>query len=68
MTGNLHNWAHFLNLRLDKHAQYEIQVLANYISKELVEVFPQAYSSLLSDEACITLEKFNSSSDEYNNK
>ena len=68
MTGNLHNWAHFLNLRLDKHAQYEIQVLANYISKELVEVFPQAYCSLLSDKANNMLEQLNSSSDEYNNK
>tara|TARA_R100001086_G_C11842431_1_gene259407 strand:+ start:287 stop:934 length:648 start_codon:yes stop_codon:yes gene_type:complete len=36
MTGNLRNWIHFLNLRLDSHAQEEVRVIAEQI-KEIIE-------------------------------
>lgn len=41
MTGNLRNWAHFLNLRLDPHAQEETRVYAEaiyYITKQLFPI------------------------------
>ncbi len=37
---NLHNMFHFLKLRLDKHAQYEIRVYATAIYDILKELYP----------------------------
>lgn len=42
MTGNLRNWAHFLELRLDGHAQHEVQVIAQRIYSLLSEVWPHS--------------------------
>lgn len=39
---NLHNLFHFLRLREDPHAQYEIQVYANAIHRECSKYFPVA--------------------------
>jgi thymidylate synthase ThyX len=37
---NLHNLLKFLKLRMDNHAQYEIQVFANAIYEILCEIAP----------------------------
>lgn len=39
-TVNLHNLMHFLRLRLDEHAQYEIRVFAEALLKCMAEVVP----------------------------
>lgn len=40
MGGNLRNWAHFLQLRLDSHAQYEVQIPAQKIRDHLKSLWP----------------------------
>jgi thymidylate synthase (FAD) len=47
MTGNLRNWIHFLKLRLDKHAQYEVRVIAEQIAQILEPLFPISYKALM---------------------
>ena len=47
MTGNLHNWVHFLRLRLDEHAQKEVRLLAQAIKDELAELYPASMNALL---------------------
>jgi thymidylate synthase (FAD) len=42
---DLHNIMHFLRLRLDKHAQYEIRVYAEAIYKLLQPKFPMAFEA-----------------------
>lgn len=42
---DLHNLFHFLKLRLDPHAQYEIRVYAEAIAKITKELFPIAYEA-----------------------
>ena len=42
---NLHNLLHFLKLRTDSHAQWEIQQYANVIEGIVAELFPLTYSS-----------------------
>lgn len=49
MTGNLRNWIHFIKLRLDKHAQSEVQEVANQVLSILKEKFPEATKVLLND-------------------
>lgn len=49
MTGNLRNWAHFLSLRLDKHAQPEVQIIAQKIHNELVKLWPLPMQALLGE-------------------
>lgn len=46
MTGNLLNWIKFLRLRLDPHAQPEIQELGYAILKIMEEVFPHTVEIL----------------------
>jgi len=46
MKGNLRNWAHFLELRLDSHAQEEAQDVARQVEKLILERFPVAYAAL----------------------
>lgn len=38
--GNLRNWLHFLELRLDSHAQYEIRVYAEAIRELIKPIIP----------------------------
>jgi len=47
MTGNLRNWVHFLNLRMDSHAQKEVQDVAQPITKILFEKFPESAQALM---------------------
>lgn len=42
---DLHNLFHFLRLRLDTHAQYEIRVYAEAISKIIKQIVPIAYQA-----------------------
>lgn len=42
---DLHNLFHFLKLRMDHHAQYEIRVYANEIAKIAKAVAPHAYQA-----------------------
>ncbi len=47
MTGNLRNWAHFVRLRIDNHAQAEVQEIGKQVLAILQEKFPNATESLL---------------------
>jgi thymidylate synthase (FAD) len=47
---NLRNWVHFLRLRLDSHAQYEVRVVAERIAQKLRELWPVPMSVLLPEE------------------
>lgn len=42
---DLHNLFHFLRLRMDSHAQYEIRVYADAIAEILKEIVPIAYKA-----------------------
>lgn len=46
MTGNLRNWAHFIRLRKDGHAQAEIRVVAERIRDELKKLWPNSMEAL----------------------
>jgi len=47
MTGNLRNWAHLLKLRLDVHAQHEVQVVAAQARDILQPLFPLSVAALM---------------------
>jgi thymidylate synthase (FAD) len=47
MGGNLRNWAHFLKLRQDSHAQYEVQVIANKVRAILDNLWPTSLEALM---------------------
>ena len=42
MTGNIRNWWHMLNLRVDAHAQVETRYLAKEIEKMLDQTWPKS--------------------------
>jgi len=42
---DLHNLFHFLGLRMDSHAQYEIRVYANAIAEVVKDAFPMAWQA-----------------------
>lgn len=46
MGGNLRNWAHFIQLRSDEHAQQEVRVIANRIAEELSRLWPESCKAL----------------------
>lgn len=46
MGGNLRSWAHFIELRRDEHAQYEVQVVAERIAQELRKLWPESCNAL----------------------
>ncbi|MDO3651425.1 FAD-dependent thymidylate synthase, partial [Nocardia mangyaensis] len=46
MTGNLRNWEHFIDLRIDAHAQEEVQFIAQEVINIIEEKFPVAYYAL----------------------
>ena len=46
MTGNLRNWAHFIRLRDDGHAQKEVQYIAKEIKTLMLDKFPVASAAL----------------------
>ena len=45
MKGSLRSWLHFLDVRLDSHAQKEIQELAQEIYADLKSVFPNVLTA-----------------------
>lgn len=47
MTGNLRNWAHFLSLRMDSHAQEEVREIALNIYNILLKLYPASLKHLL---------------------
>lgn len=47
MTGNLRNWTHFLKLRLDGHAQKEVQDVAQMVEEILRPLFPVSVEALM---------------------
>lgn len=47
MTGNLRNWVHFLKLRLDPHAQREVQDIAKQCAAIIEPLFPVSYGALM---------------------
>lgn len=51
MGGSLRNWVHFLKLRLESHAQKEVQVVARKIESQLRDLWPEAMSVLLPKES-----------------
>ena len=48
MSGNLRAWAHFLSLRLDDHAQKEVQDVAKMVQNILDPLFPISMKALTS--------------------
>ena len=44
MTGNLRSWIHFLEIRDDKHAQLEVQIIAKEIKKQLLVFFSETFT------------------------
>lgn len=44
--GNLRNWAHFIELRRDEHAQKEVQVIAERVAEELRKLWPESCQAL----------------------
>lgn len=47
MTGNLRNWQHFIELRLDAHAQVEVQEIAQQVYNIISEKFPESSKALM---------------------
>ncbi len=45
VSGNLRNWLHFLNLRLDSHAQFEMREYANAIAEIVKEWLPLTWKA-----------------------
>ncbi len=53
MTGNLRNWIHFVKLRIDNHAQAEVQSIGRQVLNILLEKFPEATKALMNDETSV---------------
>ena len=53
MTGNLRNWIHFVKLRIDNHAQAEVQSIGRQVLDILSEKFPEATKALMNDETSV---------------
>lgn len=49
MSGNLRAWTHFLHLRLDGHAQKEVQDVAQQVADILSPLFPVSMQALLAN-------------------
>lgn len=50
MSGNLRAWAHFLALRLDEHAQKEVQDVAKMVKDILDPLFPISMQALMNNQ------------------
>lgn len=46
-TGNLVSFANFYNKRTDTNAQYEVQLLAESVGKQIEEIFPVSWKALV---------------------
>lgn len=49
MTANFREWRHFLKMRLDSHAQWEIRKLAELILDELYRISPAVFIDIYSE-------------------
>ena len=49
MTGNLRAWSHFLQLRLDGHAQLEVQQVAQQVQALLAPLWPVSCEALMKE-------------------
>lgn len=49
---DLHNLFHFLNLRTDPHAQYEIRAYANVMAAMVKQIFPLSYEAWYDYQKC----------------
>ena len=49
MTANFREWRHFLKLRLDRHAQWEIRAVACKIYEKLSEIAQDVFEDLASE-------------------
>ena len=47
MTANFREWRHFLKLRLDKHAQWEIQMVAQRVLSILHNIAPDCFHDIV---------------------
>jgi len=56
-SANLRNWLHFLNLRLDSHAQWEIQEYAKALGEIVNQLFPKTYELFNEEQLRKTCEK-----------
>lgn len=45
VTGNLRSWLHFLDQRLDEHAQWEVRQVAEKVSEIIRHIFPVAHQA-----------------------
>lgn len=43
VTGTLRSWLHFLDQRLDEHAQWEVRQVAEQVAEIIRHIFPVAY-------------------------
>lgn len=57
MTGNLRNWIHFLGLRVDSHAQQEVQDVAKPILNIIMDKFPESAKALFLHQLDIDVDK-----------
>lgn len=46
MTANFREWRHFINLRADSHAQWEIREVAEMVLKQLYQLSPSIFEDL----------------------
>lgn len=46
VTGNIRSWIHFLDLRLDDHAQKECRLLAQEIEAIITKEFPEIFDTI----------------------
>ena len=46
MTANFREWRHFINLRADSHAQWEIREVAEMVLKQLYQIAPSIFEDL----------------------
>ena len=49
MSGNLRAWSHFLQLRLDGHAQLEVQQVAQQVEALLRPLWPVSMNALMKE-------------------
>ena len=45
-NGTLRSWLAFLNVRLDNHAEKEIQIIAQHIGEELSKKLPNVFANI----------------------
>lgn len=45
VTGTLRSWLHFLDQRLDEHAQWEVRQVAGQVAEIIRHIFPVAYQA-----------------------